>query len=122
MFVRLELSEKTLSLPKYEDIIQTPWPKQEKNGSPKFWVDLTFGWYVFTVILLFRTNSKKEHLDKNDFRRCYGNFFESAILKVTWSQLCLEFLLNNYEAHWQQHFQIHLTVKKFTDLLDHHMC
>ena len=32
-------------------------------------------------------------------------FFESGIEKVTWSQLCSEFLLNKYEAHWQQHFE-----------------
>ena len=32
-------------------------------------------------------------------------FFESGIEKVTWSQLCLDFLLNKYEAHWQQHFE-----------------
>ena len=58
------------------------------------WVDLTFESYedamIFRIIfiLLFRTNGKKEHLDENDFRRCYGNFFESVTLKV-----------NNYEPH-----------------------
>ena len=32
-------------------------------------------------------------------------FFESGILKVTSSQLCSKFLLNNYGVHWRQHFE-----------------
>ena len=38
---------------------------------------------VFLFICLFRNNGKKEHLDQNDFRHGYGNYFESTILKVT---------------------------------------
>ena len=74
-------------MPKLEDIIlnsitqakEWPWP----------WVDLYEGAMVFRIfifIFLFRTNGKKEHLDENDFRHGYGNYFESAILKVTWYQ------------------------------------
>ena len=37
-------------------------------------------------------------------------FVESGILKVTWSQLCSKYLLNNYEPHWQQHFEVYPTV------------
>ena len=42
-------------------------------------------WYsVFSFLLFFfRTNGKKGRLDENDFRHGYGNYFESAILKVT---------------------------------------
>ena len=36
------------------------------------------------------------------------------MLKVTWSQLCLKFALNNYKPHWQQHFERRLTVEDFT--------
>ena len=34
-------------------------------------------WYSACLLLLFlfRTNGKKEHLDENNFRHCYGNFF-----------------------------------------------
>ena len=42
-------------------------------------------------------------MDENDFRPRYGFFFfffESFILKVTWSQLYSQLLLDNYEAHW----------------------
>ena len=37
----------------------------------------------FHFFYFFRNNGKKEHLDKNDFRYGYGNYFESATLKVT---------------------------------------
>ena len=38
---------------------------------------------VFIFTFLFRNNGKRELLDENDFRRCYGNFFlESAIPNV----------------------------------------
>ena len=79
-------------------------------------------WYSACLLLsfLFRTNGKKGRLDENDFRHCLGIFFESGILKVTWSQLCLKFLLNNYEAHWKQHFE-YPTVEYFTDM-DQLMC
>ena len=51
-------------------------------------VEITFEWYegglVFRIfIFLFRINGQKAHLDENDFRHCYGNFFKSAVLKVT---------------------------------------
>ena len=34
-------------------------------------------------LFLFRSNGKKEHLDENDFFHDYGNYFKSAVLKVT---------------------------------------
>ena len=52
---------------------------------------------------MFRTNGKNEHLDEKNFHYNYRNFFDSAVLRVTWSQLCSKFFLNNYEAHWQWH-------------------
>ena len=48
-------------------------------------------------------------------------FFESGILKVTWSQLCSKSLLNKYETLWQQHFERYPTVLHFTDM-DQHAC
>ena len=75
-------------------------------------------WYSACLLLLFlfRTNGKKGRLDENDFRHCHGIFFESGILKVTWSQLCSKFLPNNYEAHWKQHFERYPTVEYFPDM------
>ena len=37
----------------------------------------------FHFSFFFRSNGKKEHLDENNFRHGYGNYFKSAILKVT---------------------------------------
>ena len=47
----------------------------------------------------------------NNFRYGYGNYFKSAILKVTWYQLRSKFLLNNYEALSQQHLKDTLRMK-----------
>ena len=39
-------------------------------------------WYPL-FIFLFRGNGKNEHLDENDFRHGYRNYFKSAVLKIT---------------------------------------
>lgn len=70
---------------------------------------------VFFFILLFMTNGTKEHLDEKNFRHCYGNFFESAILKVKWSQLN-PFSEISRHIDWQQHFEKHPTVNDFMDM------
>ena len=44
---------------------------------------------------------------------------KSSILQVTWSHLYLKFLLKNYEGHWKQHFERHLTVAFVTDMDQH---
>ena len=44
------------------------------------------------------------------------HFFESGILKVTWSQLCSKSPLNKYDAHWQHHFERFPKVLYFTDM------
>ena len=65
-------------------------------------------WYSAWSLLLFlfRTNGKKGGLDENTTSvTVMIMFFESGILKVTWSQLCSKFLPNNYKAHWKQHFE-----------------
>ena len=78
--------------------------EQEKNRPPLFWVTLNFERYegaichVFSFLFtLSRTSGKKEHLDENDFRHCYGNFFESAILESY--LVATKFFLSNYETH-----------------------
>ena len=84
-------------------------------GFEQCWLlhDRKLPWYsVFTFFnFLFRGNGKKEHLNENDFRHGYGNWFRSAVLKVTWFQLCSKFFLNNYEAHWQRHLKDTLQLK-----------
>ena len=60
----------------------------------------------------FWINDTKGHLNDNDW--CHFWFFESAIRKIAWSQLRLKFVLNNFEAHWQQHTGRHLTVEDWS--------
>ena len=94
--VRLELSEKILLLSKHGDIILNSMSLTGEKwvshtlSRPNFW--MVWGchgipWLHF--YFLFRTNGKKEHLDESNFRHCYGIFFKSAILEVTWSQSSL---------------------------------
>ena len=81
-------------------------------------------WYFacpFIYLFLFKTNGKKGHLKRTNSVTVMAIFFESGILKVTWSQLCLNFLLNNYEAYWQKQFERCPTVAYFTDM-DQHSC
>lgn len=70
----------------------------DPNSTPILWVDPpplppppTFEWrgnamafHKFIFISFFRTDGKKGDLDENNFRH-YGDFFEDAILEVTWS-------------------------------------
>ena len=65
----------------------------------------TFEWCEITRCILCvdfhflaRTWRWDRELGWERFPHCYGSFFETAILKVTSSQLCSKFLLNNYEA------------------------
>ena len=37
---------------------------------------------VYIFYFLFRSDDKKEHLDENDFRHSYGNYFRGAVVKV----------------------------------------
>ena len=76
-FGKLILPEQVLSLPK----------RGYNTNSAIFCVDLTFGWYKMPWYSLcsffFRITVRKRCLDESGFRHCYGNFFESVILKVT---------------------------------------
>ena len=61
---------------------------------------------------MFRTSGKKEHLDENDFRHGYGNYFESAIL---------EFPCQHWRGTLTKTFERHLAVEYFTEM-DQHTC
>ena len=58
-------------------------------NSPMFCVDLTFEWHempwysLCSFFFFFRISVRKRCFDESGFRHCYGNFFESVILKVT---------------------------------------
>ena len=85
-FDRLEFSEKNFAISK-SLITQT----REKCYSyvlsrPDFLMVWTSNGILF-VHFYFFLFWRKRYLDESDFRQCYGNFYESAIPKVTWSQL-----------------------------------
>ena len=65
----------------------------------------------FHFHFLFRNNSKREQLDGNNFRHCYGIFFRRCHSESTWSQLCSKFFLNNYKAPLQKHLKDTLQLK-----------
>ena len=131
-FVRLELSENMLHLPKHGYMIlncMTQTREKLRCGAATFWLDLNFEWYEDTMVFrmfifvffLFRTNVKKGYLNESVFHHFYGNFLKSATQKVTWSHLCPVFLLKNCEAIWKQHFERNPTVEDFMDM-DQDMC
>ena len=68
---------------------------------------------VFRVSFLpfwLEATVKNNTWNERDFRHGYGNYFKSAVLNVTWFQLCSKFFLN-YEAHWQWHLEVTLQLK-----------
>ena len=125
-FFRSELTVENLASPKHGKII----PKvhvPKRNVTSLFWVDLSFEWYedvtvfrVFIVIIFYLESTvRKDNWMRTAFVTVMVIFFESGILKVTWSQLCSKSILNKYEAHWQQHFERYHTVLYFTDMDQH---
>ena len=78
--------------------------------------------YFIFYFFLFRSNDKKEHLDQNNFRHGYGNYFKSAVLKVTWYQQCsaiFKYLSQQLQSTLTTAFQRYFT--DFTDM-DQHTC
>ena len=97
-----------------------PWKYRGKIGL--FWVELAFDWYegamvfrVFIFIFLSRTTGKKEHSNEN-LRHSYCNFFESAVLKVTWSQLRSSFISQQLRGTLARAFARHFTIEDFTKM------
>ena len=78
-----------------------------------FWMVWRYhGISCFHFYFFVKKYCKKENFDENNFHQCYRNFFGSPVLKVTWSELCSKFFLNNYEAHyWQRHLRDTLQLK-----------
>ena len=75
---------------------------------------------VFCVfIFLFRSNGKKKHLDENNFRHGYGNYFKSAVLKITLFQLSSTFFLKQLRGTLTTTFERYFTTEDFTDMDQH---
>ena len=89
-FVRLQLSEQVLSLPKHGNVILNSITQTSEKWDSHVWVGMTFEWYedamIFHVVIFlfsFRSNFKNGFLDESDFRHCCDNFSESASLITT---------------------------------------
>ena len=87
---------KNLTLPKHEDIILNPLTQVREKWVSLFCVELTFERYgsamvfgVFISIFLGSTSVTVMVI-----------FSKAPFCKL---ELCLKFLLNNYEAQWQRH-------------------
>ena len=104
-FVRLELWEKNLAFTKMWRYNTKPCdPNNGKMGLPYFEKTrllngMKMPWYsVNSVFFCLEPTIRKNTsitADENEFHHCYGCmviFLKSAILEVTWSQLC--------KAHW----------------------
>ena len=84
---------------------------------PHFWmVWRCHGIPCVHFYFLFWTIIRKRYFDESDFHHCYGNFFESAIPNVVWSQLYSKFFLNSCEVHWPKHFESHPAAEDFTEM------
>ena len=98
---RLEFSEKNFAFTE-SFITQTreKWDSQVLSA-PDFWMV----WKCHGILcvhlyfFLFRGNVRKGYLDDSDLSHFY------------WITAMLKFLLNNYEAYWEQHFEGHPTVE-----------
>ena len=76
----------------------------------------SFFFFFVVVFFLFRSNVKKEYLNENNFCYRYGNFFGKCYSESYLITAMLNFLLNNYETHWQQYFEGYPTVEDFMDM------
>ena len=96
-----------LTLSKHENILLNSLTKTREK-----WESLVLNRAYFWIVwrchdicfFLFRTKCRKEQLDEDGFRHCYGFFFfESVILKVTWSQLCSKFFTTHVDSgNWKK--------------------
>ena len=77
---KLKFIWKTLTLPEHGNIILNTEPKKRKMGFPYF----EYSWRYHCIscfhfcFFLFRNNVKREQMDKNDFRHCFGNEFSKV--------------------------------------------
>ena len=109
----------------HENNTKSPCPKQKRNMTPLFWVDLTFEWYEDHMVLrVYYYFCLEPTVTKDTWIRTTSItvmviFFESGFLKATWSQLHSNSPLNSHKAHWQQYFERYPTILYFMDMDQH---
>ena len=125
-FVRSELTVETLASSNRENNTKSPFAKKREMLLPcleEIWtlygMEMSGIPHVYCYYFCLEPTVRKDNLMRTISVTVMVVSFESGILKVTWSQLCSKSLLNNYEAHWQQHFERYPTVLCFTDMAKH---
>ena len=112
-----------------ENITKSPCPKQKKYDSlvlskSGLW-KVVWRWHSIPRVCCYyfclEPMVKKDIWVRTTCVTVMIIVFGNGILKVTWSQLCSKYLLNDYEPHWQSHFERYPTVSYFTDM-DQHAC
>ena len=71
---------------------------------------------VFIFYFLFRNNGKREQLDGNDFRRCYGNFFSKLSFRKYLITAMFKVLSQQLRGTLTKAFQRYLIIEDFTDV------
>ena len=104
----------------------TPHEKTRENwdslvsGGGDFWMiwkchDIPWIHFYF----LLRNNSKREKVDENEIRYCYGkSFFESVIPKIIYHNY-VQSSFSTIAMHLTTGFERHLTIEDFTDVKQH---
>ena len=73
----------------------------------------------FHLLFCFRNNGKREQLNENNFRRCYGNFFPKASFRKYLIAAVFKVLFQQWRGTLTTVFEKYLTIEYFTDI-DHH--
>ena len=86
---RVRIIGKTLPLPRHKDIILNSMTQTKEKWDSLSRADICMVGRCHGIpcfhffISLFRSHGKREHMDENDFRHGDGNYFKSALVKVT---------------------------------------
>ena len=95
----------------WENNTKSPCAKKKFNSLVLSRSDLWMVWRchciprVYCYYFYLEPTIRKDTLMRKVSVTAMVTFFESGILKVTWSQLCSKYLLKKYEAYWQHHFE-----------------
>ena len=111
-----KIIKKALTLSKYGDIMLNSTSQTRAKcdslalSRADFWMIMRCAILCFYFYFLFRTNSKREQLHKNDFGYYYVNFFKRAILKVL-DHRHVQSFFSKFTRHCQRHLRDTLQLK-----------
>ena len=75
---------------------------------------------VFRISFYFLfKNGRREQVNKNVFRRCYGKFFFESVIPKVLDRSYVQSSLSAVTRHLTTTFERHLTIEDFTDMDQH---